>query len=424
MSQAETPAPTIGRGDGVRLAVATAVSGAAAFLVQIGVARLIPSEDDVAVFLTFWSAMFIVFGLMSGISVETTRATSSARRLAQPPGPKVWWVGLVVGVGLGGLLAASAPLWGPAVFPRSGTALALVVAAAALGYAFHAVTSGALVGLHHWRTYSTLIVADSVLRLVLVLVVAALGGTLLGPAAGAALAAFTWLGFVLFSSSTRAAVMSRADVPTRTYARRLGAASLANGASALIAVGFPTLLAVTTSHAEFVTATPLLFAITLTRAPLMIPLNAFQGVAVSHVVGNQEQGLRAIARFLWIIVGVGLVGALLAWWIGPFLMQLVFGPAYRVAGPVLAGLMVATVGLAVLTLTGAVCQALTRHRAFVSGWLVAAAVATSLLLLPGSLEFRSILSLLVGPLAGIAVHLLALRRGRTPDSAPQENRHG
>lgn len=424
VSQAETPLPTIGRSDGVRLAVATAVSGAAAFLVQIGVARLIPSADDVAVFLTFWSTMFIFFGLMSGISVETTRATSAARRLTAPPGPKVGWVGAVVGVGLGGLLAASAPLWGPVVFPRSGTVLALIVAVSALGYALHAVVSGALVGLHHWRTYSTLIMADSALRLVFVLAVAVLGGTLVGPAAGAAAAAFTWIGFVVFSGATRRAVAARADVPTLSFARRLGAASLANGASALLAVGFPTLLSITSAHDEIVTATPLLVAITLTRAPLMIPLNAFQGVAVSHVVGHQEQGVRAIARYIWIIIGVGLVGTLLAWTVGPFLMELLFSkPEYRVDGAVLAGLTLATVGLAVLTLTGAVCQALARHRAFVSGWLAAAAVATALLLLPATIEVRSIVALLVGPLAGIAVHLVALRR-RTLQLAAQEIEHG
>ncbi len=43
------------------------------------------------------------------------------------------------------------------------------------------------------------------------------------------------------------------------------------------------------------------------------------------------------------------------------------------------------------------------------GWLTAVALAVALLLLPGALEVRAAVALLAGPVAGIVVHLVALR---------------
>ena len=45
-----------------------------------------------------------------------------------------------------------------------------------------------------------------------------------------------------------------------------------------------------------------------------------------------------------------------------------------------------------------------------SGWIGATLASTLLLLLPWPLETRTVVALLCGPLVGIAVHLVALRR--------------
>lgn len=416
MSEA-AQAPTIGRSDATRVAVATAIAAATSLLVQVIATRWASTPDDATLFLTFWSSLFVGFGLLSGISVETTRTVTSARQNAdRHSGPRMLTVALVVGAGVGLVVAATAPWWGPAVFPRAGVPLALLCALGIAGYALHSVLVGALAGSSQWRVYSRLIGADSLVRLGAVLLVALVSGSLLGMAAGAVIAAFTWLVFCWWSRTARTAFAVRSDVPTRTLSRRMAAASVANGASAVIAVGFPTLLSLTTPHDAYVAAAPFLVAVTLTRAPLMIPLNAYQGVAVSHFVRHRDQGLRALFPIARVVVAVGVVGAALAWLLGPWLLELVLGgPEHRVDGPVLAGLTAAAAGLALLTLTGAVCQALTRHGAFVAGWLVAVAVTVVVLMLPGSMEARSVAALAAGPIAGIITHLVALRR---PDRSP------
>jgi hypothetical protein len=418
-----TPAPVIDRADARRVAIGSAVAAVSSTLVVLAAPRLSQTVADSTIFLTFWSALFAGLGVLTGISIETTRAVSAVSHDtagARATGPRVGVAGTATGLVFALLLAAAAPWWGPAVFGEHAVLLALLVALGCAGCAVHASVTGALAGAGRWQVYARLVGGESSVRLVLVVAAGLAGASVVGWGAGAAVAAFTAVGFLVASRQARSAVQVRADVPVRPYVGRLLAAAVASGSSAVLVIGFPTLLAATTDDAAYTHAAPLLLALTLTRAPLMIPLNAFQGVAVTHFVQHRDRGLQALLPIARVVVPVGALGAVAAWLVGPPLMELIGGdPAYRVAGTVLALLTLAATGLAMLTLTGAVCQALTRHGAFVAGWLAAVAVAIGLLLLPGSLEMRASVALLAGPVAGIVVHLVALRRtgrrtGRTP----------
>lgn len=410
---ATSSAPTIRRGDSALVGIASLAAAGASYVVLAVAARALPSVQDNTVFVTFWSTMFACFGVLSGASIETTRTVTSA--LTAPPAaegdrrPRVLTVGACLALLVAVLLGPTVPLWAPRLFPVHALTLGGLVAGAATAYALHSVVVGALAGARRWRPYSALIAADALARMGAVLLAALLGAALVGYATGAALAALTWLVLLALSPSSRAVVRRRTDAEPRTVARRLGAASVATGASALLVVGFPVLLTLTTADAEFSSAAPLLLAITLTRAPLMIPLNAYQGVAVSHFVAHRDRGLAALVPVARVVLLVGAAGTALAALLGPWLMQLLLGPDYRVAGAVLAGLTAAATVLATLTLTGALCQALTRHRAFVAGWLVAVAVAVGVLLLPLDLAPRATFALCLGPVAGVLVHLVALR---------------
>lgn len=408
-----TPAAVIDRADARRVAIGSAVAAVSSTLVVLAAPRLSQSVADNTIFLTFWATLFAGLGVLTGISVETTRAVSAVTHgtgAARPVGPRVGVVGTATGLVFAGIVGVTAPWWGPVVFGEHAVLLALLVALGCAGCAVHASVTGALAGAGRWQVYARLVGGESTVRLVLVVAAGLAGASVVGRGAGAAIAAFTAVGFLLVSRQSRAVVQVRADVPLRPYVRRLLAAAVASGASAVLVIGFPTLLAATTDAATYALAAPLLLALTLTRAPLMIPLNAFQGVAVTHFVQHRDRGLKALLPIARVVVPVGVVGALAAWLVGPPLMELIAGkPEYRVAGTVLALLTLAATGLAMLTLTGAVCQAMTRHGAFVAGWLTAVAVAVGLLLLPGDLEMRAAVALLAGPVAGIVVHLVALR---------------
>ena len=405
---------TIGRRGAAGVAVASLLSAGVGYVVLTVAARVLVPGTVNSVFVTFWSTLFACFGVLSGLSIETTRAVTAAssadHSAATSTRPRILAVGLAIGIGAAAVLAASAALWAPKLFPTDSLALAGLVCLGVAAYAAHSTVIGALAGRQSWSTYSRLIAAESTVRLVLVLAVAALGARVLGFAAGTALAACTWIAVVAVSPSARSAAAMRADSSLPVFLRRIAAAALATGASALLLVGFPMLVSLTTSSADYAASLAAVIAISWTRAPLMIPLTAYQGVAVSHFVLHRDRGLRALLPIVRAVVLVGAVGAVLAYLVGPWIMVTVLGPTYVVSGALLAGLTGASAALALLTLTGALCQALTMHRVFAAGWLTALAAAVAVLVLPLSLETRSILALSIGPSIGIALHLRALLR--------------
>ena len=406
---------TIGRRDSALVAVASLVSAVVGYAILTIAARVLIPQEINTVFVTYWSVLFASFGVLTGVSIEATRAVSSSTNPArrtdpQKRGPRVVGVGAVLGLILAGALAATSAIWAPRVFPLDTAALTGFLAIGVAGFAVHTVTVGALAGHREWSTYARLILSESLLRLVLVVASLAVGATLIGFAAASALAELAWIGFFVASRRTRRAAKARADSAPAVFLLRVGASAVASGSSALLLVGFPVLLSLTTSGAQYKVAAPLLLAISLTRAPLMIPLNAYQGVAVSHFVEHRNRGLRAVIPAARAVLAVGVFGALLAFAVGPWLMEVVLGSGYGVSGGVLAGLTLASAALALLTLTGALCQAMTLHAAIMAGWVSAVVVAVGVLILPVDLASRAVLALSIGPLVGMAVHLVALGR--------------
>jgi O-antigen/teichoic acid export membrane protein len=284
-----------------------------------------------------------------------------------------------------------------------------VVAVSVVAFAGHAAVAGALAGSGAWSTYARLVGTESVVRLALTGIAAAVGLATVGMAAGAGFAAATWLGFAA-APAVRAARRLRVGVPGRAFAGATVQAMAGTAASAALVVGFPVLLRVTTPADAYALAAPLLMAVQLTRAPLLIPLNAYQGVAITHFLAHRDRGARPLLQVAAVVLAVGAVGAGAAALVGPWLMAVVLGPDYRVPGIVLAGLTASACALALLTLTGAAVLALGRHRAYAAGWLVATAVSAAVLLAPWSLETRAVVSLAAGPLVGVLVHAVAVRR--------------
>jgi O-antigen/teichoic acid export membrane protein len=111
-----------------------------------------------------------------------------------------------------------------------------------------------------------------------------------------------------------------------------------------------------------------------------------------------------------VVIGLGLLGVLAAGLFGPWLLRFGFGEQYRAGGALLAWLTAAAVAIALLTLTGAAAVAAALHRAYSVGWVSATVVSTLLLLLPLTLQTRTVVALMCGPVVGIAVHLAALAR--------------
>lgn len=367
----------------------------------------LPTERA-TVLLTFLSVLFAIYGVLSGVALETTRSIAAAARDDHAAGPVLWRVAAVVAACSAAVVLALVPFWRERVLHGGDDVLVIALVAAVLGYSVHSVVTGATSGRTWWSQTGLVITGEATLRLLATLAVVMVSATVVGMGAASALGAFAWLLLVARPGRTRDALFLHTDAPAATLARRMGAALVAQGASAVLVVGFPILLASSTGRAEYAAAAPLLLAISLTRAPVLLPLNALQGVAVSHLVRAGSGLARLLVRLLVLVVAVAGVGALLAWLVGPWLLQLLFGEGYVVDGGVLALLTLAAGGTAALTLTGACAQALAAYGWYVAGWVVALVACIGLLQTSGSMEARSCLALGLAPLAGLVVHVVGL----------------
>jgi hypothetical protein len=218
-----------------------------------------------------------------------------------------------------------------------------------------------------------------------------------------------WLILLIGSPGAREAAAMMTPGDTATFLRGAAHSIAASGASAVLVMGFPVLLKATSGDLGAAGGVVIL-AVTLTRAPLLVPLTAMQGNLIAHFVDQRGRRLRALVAPAAVVTGVGLVGVVAAGLVGPWLLRNGFGQQYLADGALLAWLTAAAVAIALLTLTGAAAVAAALHRAYSLGWVSATIASTLLLLLPLDLAPRTVVALMSGPVVGIAVHLFALAR--------------
>jgi O-antigen/teichoic acid export membrane protein len=268
-----------------------------------------------------------------------------------------------------------------------------------------------LAGRNQWSGYGALMVTDALLRVVVAAATFAIGWGLGGYLWATVAGAISWLLMLAVSSAARTAARVHTPGDPLTFLRGVGHSTAAAGASAVLVMGFPVLLKATSGDLGAAGGVVIL-AVTLTRAPLLVPLTAMQGNLIAHFVDQRAHRVRALLAPTALVVGLGTVGVGLAGLFGPWLLRTAFGPQYEAGGALLAWLTAAAVAIALLTLTGAATVAAALHRAYAAGWLSATLASALLLLLPLSLEVRTVVALMCGPMLGITVHLLALAHDR------------
>ncbi|BAS09794.1 uncharacterized protein Rv1510/MT1558/MT1560 [Arthrobacter sp. Hiyo4] len=136
--------------------------------------------------------------------------------------------------------------------------------------------------------------------------------TVAGFALAAAAATFVSVLSLGVSPSVRRAFAMRSNLMPKPLLTGILHAATSTLSSAVLVVGFPVLLRLTTQAEEYLTTAPLLMATALTRAPLMIPLMTYQSVAVAHFMNHRDLGLKALWPIARIILAAGVVGAVLA----------------------------------------------------------------------------------------------------------------
>ncbi|MBJ7385574.1 MAG: hypothetical protein JHC55_13925, partial [Mycolicibacterium sp.] len=277
------------------------------------------------------------------------------------------------------------------------------------GFCVHATLLGVLAGVNRWSQYGTLIVGDAIGRVAVAIATFLIGWQLVGYLWATVAGSMAWLLLLLASPAARAAARILTPGTVWTFLRGATHSIAAAGASAILVMGFPVLLKATSSDLGAAGGVVIL-AVTLTRAPLLVPLTAMQGNLIAHFVDQRESRLRALLVPALVVCGLGALAVLVAGLAGPWLLQTAFGSQYQAAGGLLAWFTAAAIAIALLTLTGAAAVAAALHRAYAVGWVGATLASTLLLLLPLDLETRTVVALMCGPVVGIVVHLVALRR--------------
>ena len=406
----------------------SSVLAAASTLVVTMIAQRALTGSELTEFLLFWSALFTVTGVITGLQPEITRAVGTARTHAAadgvasahpaPQGARVVTVAAALGAVAGALVLVSSPLWAGQQIPHSAAVGVTVMAVGVFLYALQATISGVAAGEDRWYLFATVGGLESAGRLLLMLAVALFIPSLAGLEVVTVIPMGLWLILALVTFSGRRLWVARADVPAGRLTVNILWSFLSSAAAAMLMMGFPNVLKASgAAESEPVVLGTLILAISITRSPIMIPLQAFQGVAVSAFLKQRHRPVAAFIKPAAAVVAVGAVGALAAYLVGPLLFRLIYPPAagtesaYEAAasGLSLGALVFASALLALMTLSGNMALAVNQHRIYLAGWVVAAVVTLGLaFLLPAPLVPRAVVALAVGPVCGFVVHMVGV----------------
>ena len=410
----------IGRTSGAAVGVASLIGGLSGYVALLLAARLLDPAAN-ADFLVLWGAAFTAFGILGGIQVEATRAVHAAGSGHGGTGPRISLVGAGIGLCAAALVLITGWLWAPMLLGDGWRIAVVMLAVGITGFSVHVAIAGALAGRERWQSYAAVIAAEASMRLLLVLgaaaVVATYGGFVVAATAGTA----AWALLAVASPTVRASLSARTDVQLRPLLAGIGHASVAAASTAILLVGFPVLLRLTTSGSEHESTAAIVLAVALTRGPLLIPLGAFQSVAITHFMRDPQRGLRALVPVVRVLVPVAMLAALVAALIGPPFLRAV-RDEYDVSAAMFFGLTLAAALLALLTISGACCVAIGAQRWYSRGWVVATAVSFGILAAPMALSPRVVASLVVGPLVGMVVHGISVHAagGRSRPLGPEQ----
>jgi O-antigen/teichoic acid export membrane protein len=389
---------------------AALVSGLAGLIVTWVVAA-IAGPSVYAEFAVFWALLFFMVSVLFGVQQETARGVAAVEHAVGGSGIRNAspWRRLLLGAGVVALvvLAVLAAL-APATLGPSWVVWSVPILVAVPCYLLVAGIQGAMAGTERWLDLALLLTVDAVLRLAFTLVALWIGGGTAALGWATVLPIPLTVAIGILRGGRRLRLVRVDTVRDGAFYWNTARAVFAGVGAAFFVAGFPAVLALfagPTPSAEFAT---LVLVITLTRAPLLMPLSAIQSLLVVRFTRiDHARHLRSEFTLLGIVAAVGMLGAVLGALIGPPLLTAVFGSAYQVEPWTVFALVIAATAIAWLYVTGPATLARHLHTPYSLGWAFAAVVAVACLALPWPFEGKAVLALLIGPLCGVVIHIVA-----------------
>jgi len=397
-----------------------ALSSAVGYLLLALVSRML-GPSDFALFMSFWGVMFGLASSLAMVEQEAARQSAEGDMSGAAPIRQVVMAAALI-AGAAAALTLLPPV-AARVYGDEQSMLGWFVLVATFGFSVQFMIRGLLIGSGRVRSYSLLIVAEAMVRLLALLLVWATVDASLGSVAGAiALGAFGWVFWAREAHRLTAASGTDDGTPTTRRPWRaplLRAASLMAAAAltASIITGFPTMVTVVAGGSVGHAGGAIFAALQASRVPLLF-VAPLQALAVPTIVRWRQRDVTSgpsvrtlIARGVLGTLVVAIVAAGAAWFVGPWGVRLAFGQDYVVTSEAVAGLVFSACFLALLQLMSAALVAFGSYRWVSVTWGTAAACTVLWLLAsPLGVVGSTVVGALVGPAAGTAVALVVLWR--------------
>ena len=405
---------------GISLLVAIALG----YVLTLLATRWLGPENS-KVYLSFWGILMGLGSALSPLEQELSRQSAVAALdggRAGKPALRALTVGAVT-VAVVAALTLVVPVLSDRLYAGQ-TGLGVVVLCGAIAFACQFAARGLLVGQQRIKPYSGLVVAEAAVRVLVLFGVFFAGLTgLTSFAIAAAAGSFAWLLFVRPVSGLvdpHAEGEGWGPVTARILILMAGA-----GLTASVITGYPAMVSLLAPGGSDADVGVLFATLTVSRVPLLL-LSPLQALAVPTVVrlSGTADGVHRLRRLLALgalgTVALGVVGALVGWLIGPWLVSLLYGSKFVAQGWWVAWMVWGAVLLTALQLMTAVLVARKQANKVLVTWaVVAVTTAVVLLVAPGDPVFKAVAGLAVAPTLGLAVVLVfVLRRPGNVQPAP------
>ncbi len=388
------------------------LASALGLVLLVVIARwLTPGEN--AHFQAIWGLIFAFASVLGSLEQEVTRRSTEAHLDGSKPP-----VGVVQAVGLAAmaclvilalLLATSA---GKSIVLHSPVIVAMT-ALSLLNFVVLILARGVLLGSNALRAYAAVLAGEAAVRLIVLGALVGLGvdGSVEWAVFATVVGSLVWLPAIALL--VRAIDWRSGLDPWRSAGGTVVALATANGLSALVLTGFPTVVALVIGEASQLAV--LLAVITFARAPLAL-LAPVQALTVPTVVRWSRNGDgHRLTRALFLIAGgsvaLALLGAVVGWFAGPWAVALVLGEDYRPSALLIALVAGATCVMAGALLQAAALVALQRYWLLASCWTISIAAAAAVMLAaPWSPEARGLGGFTAASVLAFVCTAVAVRR--------------
>jgi O-antigen/teichoic acid export membrane protein len=410
--------PRSARNSVVLILGATVIAGLAGYVVTWRVYTEVGAAGY-GVFSVFWSALFLVVGILFGLQQEATRATA-ATQVAAAEAAGETRRGRVSVLAFAALLALAVAvvvmltslLWAAPSLGEANQGLSWFVAVGSAFNCLVAAASGVFAGSGMWRQLAGIVALDGILRVVGVVGVLTFSHDLVLLATAVILPFPLALAIVFLSAPRRIVQNARVAFGVGALLANTSRTMLAASATAVLINGFPLVLSFFSGPENHAALGDLVLAVTLTRAPILVPLTALSSFLVSRFAHHPQQVARTVTLLLGGIAAVIVVLCVAALFWGEPVMRFVFGDEFDLSAGVLAALIASSGLIGALFVSGSAVLARDAHGLYAVGWVVASVITLAVLFVPIDLPVRAAIALAAGPAIGLVVHLLGLRTVR------------